>query len=167
MCPYDGKTELQISSPLSIPNSKQDTQPGGILGNLPKSVLQEEHAKAIYSNSSSGGEANAGWRDIETNLKNEIMLRHYSPKTFESYRLWVRKFRGFLFNRNPSLLVSSDVKTFLTDLAVRKRVSSSAQNQPFNALLFLFRHVLKKELSDMSDTPRAKRSKYVPTVLSK
>ncbi|MBU4308104.1 MAG: integron integrase [Candidatus Aminicenantes bacterium] len=112
-------------------------------------------------------EANVGWRDVETKLKNEIMLRHYSPKTLKSYRMWMRKFRGFLFNKNPSGLTSVDVKQFLTDLAVEKQVSASAQNQAFNALLFLFRHILKKEFGDLSDTPRAKRSKYVPTVLSK
>jgi site-specific recombinase XerD len=112
-------------------------------------------------------ETNAGWLDLETGLKNEIMLRHYSPKTLKSYQMWMRKFRGFLFNKDPSQLANIDVKQFLTDLAVKKGVSASAQNQAFNALLFLFRHILKKELGDLADTPRAKRSKYVPTVLSK
>lgn len=112
-------------------------------------------------------EANAGWVNLETELKNEIMLRHYSPKTLKSYRMWMRKFRGFMFNKDPLKLESTDVKQFLTDLAVKKCVSASAQNQAFNALLFFFRHILKKELGDLSDTPRAKRSKYIPTVLSK
>ena len=112
-------------------------------------------------------ETNTGWLDLETGLKNEVMLRHYSPKTLKSYQMWIRKFRGFLFNKDPSQLANIDVKQFLTDLAVKKGVSASAQNQAFNALLFLFRHILKKELGDLADTPRAKRSKYVPTVLSK
>jgi integron integrase len=46
-------------------------------------------------------------------------------------------------------------------------VFAAAQNQAFNAPLFLFRHVLKKDLGDLSDTPRAKRSKHIPTVLSR
>jgi hypothetical protein len=33
-------------------------------------------------------------------------------------------------------------------LAVKQRVASSTQNQAFNALLFLFRHVLKKDFGD-------------------
>ena len=72
-----------------------------------------------------------------------------------------------MLNKNPLELTGADVKSFLTDLAVKKQVSASAQNQAFNALLFLFRHVLKKELGDLSDTPRAKRSRHIPTVLSK
>jgi integron integrase len=112
-------------------------------------------------------QANAAWRGVETTLTNEIMLRHYSPKTLKSYALWMRKLRGFTFNKNPLFLTSEDVKRFLTDLAVNKHVSAAAQNLAFNALLFLFRHVLKKELGDLADTPRAKKSKYMPTVLSK
>jgi len=60
-----------------------------------------------------------------------------------------------------------DAKRFLADLAVRRQVSASAQNQALNALLFLFRHVFTKELGDLSDTPRAKRSQSIPTVLSR
>src|SRR5690606_37719163 len=68
----------------------------------------------------------------------------------------------------PSAEVTgAEAKRFLADLAVRRQVSASAQNQAFNALLFLFRHVLAKELGDLSDTPRAKRSKSIPTVLSR
>jgi len=45
--------------------------------------------------------------------------------------------------------------------------TSSTQNQAFNALLFLFRHVLKKDFGDQRDVPRAKKSKYIPVVLSR
>jgi hypothetical protein len=47
-------------------------------------------------------------------------------------------------------LGSDDVKDFLSYLALTRRVSSSTQNQAFNALLFLFRDVLKKELGDLN-----------------
>jgi integron integrase len=104
---------------------------------------------------------------VEARLKDEIMLRHYSPKTLQAYAGWMRKLRGFMVNANPAELTGAEVKRFLADLAVRRQVSASAQNQAFNALLFLFRHVFKKDLGDLSDTPRAKRSKYIPTVLSR
>jgi Phage integrase, N-terminal SAM-like domain len=61
---------------------------------------------------------------------------------------------------HPAELTGAEAKRFLADLAVRRQVSAAAQNQAFNALLFLFRHVFTKELGDFSDTPRAKRSKY-------
>ncbi|MDO8955504.1 MAG: tyrosine-type recombinase/integrase, partial [Deltaproteobacteria bacterium] len=39
--------------------------------------------------------------------------------------------------------------------------------QAFNALLFFFRHVLKKEFGELQDVVRAKRSRYIPVVLSR
>jgi integron integrase len=45
-------------------------------------------------------------------------------------------------------------------------VSSSTQNQAFNALIFLFREVLKIDLRDLSKTVRAKRGPKVPSVLT-
>jgi integron integrase len=59
-----------------------------------------------------------------------------------------------------------DAKAFLSHLATRARVSASTQNQAFNALLFLHRHVLEVDLGDMSATIRARRGRKLPVVLS-
>jgi site-specific recombinase XerD len=112
-------------------------------------------------------QTHAAWRAAEAKLKDEIMLRHYSPKTLQAYAGWLRKFRGFVANTDPTTLTSAEVKRFLADLAVRKQGSASAQHQAFNALLLLFRHVFLKELGDLSGTPRAKQHKHIPTVLSR
>lgn len=61
---------------------------------------------------------------------------------------------------------SVDFKNFLSHLALKQRVSSSTQNQAFNAILFLFRQVLGKETSDLGDTVRAKRGQKLPVVLT-
>lgn len=107
------------------------------------------------------------WGAAFAGLKSEIALRHYSPKTLRAYAIWVRKLKVFTRNKNPALLNSPDVKEFLTHLAVKSRVSASSQNQAFNALLFFFRHVLKKEFGEIKDVPRAKRKPYIPVVLSR
>lgn len=60
-----------------------------------------------------------------------------------------------------------DAKNFLTDLAVKGQVVASTQNQAFNALLFLFRHVLKRDYDLKDRVVRAKRTKYIPTVLTR
>lgn len=41
-----------------------------------------------------------------------------------------------------------DVKGYITYLALESRVAGFCQNQAFNVLLFLFRHVLKKDFED-------------------
>jgi integrase len=55
----------------------------------------------------------------------------------------------------------------MTYLAVEKNVAVSTQNQAFNAILFLFRHVLDKRIDDISDTVRAQRKRRLPVVLTK
>ena len=101
------------------------------------------------------------------NLDSEIKLRHYSPKTLEAYRGWVRQLQGFTRSKDPQLLSSTDVKDFLTYLAVKRKVSASSQNQAFNALLFFYRHILKNEFGELKDVVRAKRKPYIPVVLSR
>jgi integron integrase len=107
------------------------------------------------------------WDRLIENLASEIKTRHYSRKTLKAYADWIRKFHGYLRNKMPEDLSSADVKEYLTYLAVRCKVSASTQNQAFNALLFLYRHILKKDFGDHKDIPRAKKSRYIPVVLSR
>jgi hypothetical protein len=143
----------------------------GLAARKPESVIDPApgmgaHALVLAQAKGALDQTCAAWREVEAKLKDEILLRHYSPKTLQAYAGWLRKFRRFIANTPPAELTGAEAKRFLADLAVRRQVSAAAQNQAFNALLFLFRHVLTKELGDLSGTPRAKRSKSIPTVLS-
>jgi integron integrase len=109
----------------------------------------------------------ASWLAEYEKLGNEIQVRHYSPKTLKTYRIWLNKFQTFTRSKAPELLGVDDVKRFLTDLAVKRHVAASTQNQAFNALLFFFRHVLQKEFGKVDGVVRAKRKPYIPVVLSK
>jgi integron integrase len=100
-------------------------------------------------------------------LANEIQVRHYSAKTLKTYTGWLRAFQAFTKSKPPQSLGTDDVKEFLTFLAVKRRVSSSTQNQAFNALLFFFRHVIKKEFGKVEGVVRAKRKPHIPVVLSR
>ena len=110
----------------------------------PTYALQAPRLSGEVEITDSRQKANAAWREVAAKLRDEIMLRHYSPKTLKSYSVYMQKLRGFMVNKNPSMLETGDIKRFLTDMAVNKGSSASAQNLAFNAVLFLFRHVLKK-----------------------
>jgi integron integrase len=112
-------------------------------------------------------EIGASWRAEYARLVDEIKVRHYSPKTLQTYRGWVQHFQTFLRSKAPEALSADDVKAFLTSLAVKRKVSSTTQNQAFNALLFFYRHVLKKEFGKIDGVVRAKRKPYIPVVLSR
>ena len=107
------------------------------------------------------------WDVVLEALAGEIKVRHYSRKTLKTYAQWARKFQRFLRNKPPQDLSTSDVKEYLTYLAVKCDVAASTQNQAFNSLLFLYRHALKREFGELRDVPRAKKSLYIPMVLSR
>ncbi|HDY90243.1 MAG TPA: integron integrase [bacterium] len=107
-----------------------------------------------------------GWEQIFTDLDAAIKVRHYSPKTYKTYASWVRKLQYFTQGKAPELLTANDVKSFLTNLAVKEKVAASTQNQAFNALLFLFRHILHRDMI-VEGVVRAKQRKYIPVVLSR
>ena len=54
------------------------------------------------------------------------------------------------------------IEAFLTHLAVDKAVAPSTQNQAMNALVFLYRHVLKQSLDQEINAVRASRNITVP-----
>ena len=104
-------------------------------------------------------------------LRRAIRLKHYSYSTERAYLDWVQRFFEYICRfKNETIeidsLSSEQVKDYLTYLAVSKGVSSSTQNQAFNALLFLFRDVLNMELKDLNKTVRAKRGPKLPVVLT-
>lgn len=107
------------------------------------------------------------WDELLAKLAGEIKVRHYSRKTLQTYAQWSRRFQLFLKNKPPQDLSTNDVKEYLTYLAVKCKVAASTQNQAFNSLLFLFRHALNKEFGILKDVPRAKKSLYIPMVLSR
>jgi integron integrase len=69
--------------------------------------------------------------------------------------------------RHPKDMGSQEIEAFLTHLAVDQKVAASTQNQALNALLFLYRHVLRQDLDLPIEAVRAKRPKRLPTVMTR
>jgi site-specific recombinase XerD len=95
-----------------------------------------------------------------------IRLKHYSYRTEETYRHWILRYLEYCIQMNFDYRNSSSVKHFLTSLAVKKQVAASTQNQAFNAILFMFKYILRIPLEDIKGTVRAKGKKRLPVVLS-
>ncbi len=100
-------------------------------------------------------------------VRQALRLRHYSPRTEEAYVAWIRRFILFHRKTHPMLLGEADVTAFLTHLAVTEQVSASTQNQALGALLFLYRHVLTRELEGLDGIVRARPAERLPVVLSR
>ncbi|MEO5761856.1 MAG: phage integrase N-terminal SAM-like domain-containing protein, partial [Vicinamibacteria bacterium] len=80
-------------------------------------------------------------------LRDAILARRYSARTAEAYEMWVRKFVVFHGKRHPNQMGGAEVKAFLIHLAVNQKVAASTQNQALSAIIFLYRHVLGRDLT--------------------
>jgi len=100
-------------------------------------------------------------------LRETLRTRHYSRRTEQTYSHWIKRFVYFHKMRHPEEMAESEINAFLTHLAVKERVSSSTQNQALSALLFLYRHVLNREIGELRDVIRARKPKRLPVVLTK
>jgi len=93
---------------------------------------------------------------------------HYSPKTEKSCVNWIKRYIFFHHVRHPAAMGEPEINTFLAHLAVRERVAASTQNQPLCwALLFLYRHVIGREVRDLGDVIRARKPKRLPPVMTR
>lgn len=99
-------------------------------------------------------------------MRERIRVKHYSIRTEKVYCEWLKQFIRFHQYRHPVEMGAPAVEDFLTDLAVRRKVSASTQNQALAALLFLYREVLQIDLPWLKDVVRAKRPQRLPVVLS-
>ena len=99
-------------------------------------------------------------------VRDLIRLKHYSIRTEQAYLGWIRRFILFHHKRHPKEMGKTEIEAFLTHLAVQENVAASTQNQAMNAILFLYRHVLKQDLGWLEDVTRAKRPARLPVVLT-
>jgi len=97
----------------------------------------------------------------------ELMRReHYSIRTEQTYVNWIKRFILFHNKRHPQQMGRPEIEAFLTDLVVNKNVAAATQNQAFNALLFLYRRVLKQEIEGINAV-RSKKNMRLPVVMTK
>lgn len=97
----------------------------------------------------------------------EIRRRGYAYRTEQSYEQWICRFILFCKHASPVEVGAKEVKLFLEYLAIRRRVSASTQNQALNALVFLYKQVLERDLGELETFVRAKRPQNLPVVLSR
>ncbi len=96
-----------------------------------------------------------------------IRTRHYSYATEKAYIGWIKRFIFFHNKRHPAEMGEAEIGQFLSSLARDAHVSASTQNQALNALLFLYREVLRKKIGYVNGVVRAKKPRRLPVVLTK
>lgn len=98
-------------------------------------------------------------------VRAEMRLRGFSLKTEKSYLYWITFYIRFNKRCHPSELDPREITRFLTYLAVERHVTSNTQKIALNALVFLYRKILQREVGDLG-FKLATKQRQLPTVLT-
>jgi integron integrase len=99
-------------------------------------------------------------------IRNTCRVKGYSPKTAGTYGDWVKRFSFFHGRRPLSEMGEVEIEAFLTHLAIDHNVAPATQNQALNALVFLYKHIIPKQIGNI-DAVRSKKTKRLPTVFTR
>ena len=132
-----GRAAVAIAPPATPPRptNAASLPPGTIPTRSPVPVSVPDHALASVS-----VQPVVRQPKLLDRLAEALRARHYSPRTEQSYRHWVKRFIFFHNVRHPAEMAEPEINAFLTHLAVREKVSASTQTQALSTLLFLYRH---------------------------
>ncbi len=102
-------------------------------------------------------------------VQDVLRRRHYSIRTERSYCSWIKRYILFHGMKSRADLSGGEgkIEKFLTHLAKDRNVAASTQNQALNALVFLYKHVLKYSLDQKINAERAPKRIRVPVVLTR
>lgn len=95
-------------------------------------------------------------------VRQKIRLKHLSYGTEDIYCGWIARYYDYCRNIAKELTPEEKAEAFLTDLAVRKKLSARTQDQAFSAVLFLYQKVLGVPLGEVKAL-RAKRPYHEKT----
>lgn len=104
---------------------------------------------------------------IQSQYTDKLKTKQYSQRTIKAYSAWLQSFLSSTKKNKLSDFGEDDINTFLTNLAVKQKVSPSTQNQALAAVLFLYRNILGYEISALDGVIRAKKKIRVPIVFSR
>jgi integron integrase len=108
-------------------------------------------------------------KKILDEVRDVMRLHHYSIHTERTYGDWIRRFARYHHMQSREDLVNGEqkIEAFLTHLAVDGNVAPATQNQAMNALVFLYKKVLRRPLDQEINAVRADRKINVPVVLTR
>lgn len=115
------------------------------------------------------------WPNPKALLKEQFhevaRYKHLSGRSQDAYWSWVARFLKFHRKgnvwRHPRELAPEEISAFLSPPAIEKNVAAATQNQALNALVFLYREVLRLHVEEIGAFERIKRPPRLPEVLSR
>ncbi|OGV36537.1 MAG: hypothetical protein A2X48_03940 [Lentisphaerae bacterium GWF2_49_21] len=107
-----------------------------------------------------------GRDSIESRMREILRVRNYSYRTEQTYIERVRAYLSYAERNSLAIDEPETVRRYISWLALSRNVAASTQNLSFNAINFLFKEVLKKDMGDQSDNLRARSGSKLPSVFT-
>ncbi|RXJ72088.1 integrase [Veronia nyctiphanis] len=106
-------------------------------------------------------------RSVFLTMISEFMYeRRYAKRTIKSYIRWIAAFIRFHDMRHPAQMGDRQVTAFLNHLVHTKDVAASTQASALNALVFLYREIIKQPLSVELHFIKSQKKRKLPVVLT-
>lgn len=106
-----------------------------------------------------------GMASLET-FKKYLLSKRYSHNTINTYSDALKAFLTFFNTKSVKDINNEDVITFNNEYILKRKLSSSYQNQIVNAIKLYFK-ITKEKLIEIDKIHRPRRAKQLPNVLSK
>jgi hypothetical protein len=81
-------------------------------------------------------------------VREVLRFYHYAYSTEKSYVDWILRYIRFNDRKHPKEMGKYEIERFLSHLTINRGVSAATQNQALNAILFLYRDVLKSPIEE-------------------
>jgi integron integrase len=98
-------------------------------------------------------------------VRQDMRERGYAYPTEKTYCLWIKRFIRFHSKRHPEGMGADEINAYLSFLATRYNCSPATQRVVLNALVYLYRKYLGRELEPLL-FEHARHKRRLPTVLS-
>ncbi len=98
-------------------------------------------------------------------LRRDMREKGYAYPTEKTYCLWIKRFIRFHNRRHPEEMGAPEINAYLSFLATKYECSPATQRVVLNALVYLYRKFLGRELETLL-YEKARPKRRLPTVLS-
>jgi len=101
-----------------------------------------------------------------TYVKEQMWTKRYAKRTIESYLYWIKGYINFNRHKHPAKCHDLEVELFLTYLTTKLNVAPKTQALALNALVFLYREIIKIPLTLNLNFNKSKTQPKLPVVLT-
>ncbi|WP_333607699.1 integron integrase [Arsukibacterium sp.] len=100
-------------------------------------------------------------------IREFMTARRYARRTIDTYEYWIRFYILYHAKKHPAEMAEPEVEQFLSYLTNNRNVAVKTQATALNALVFLYRHIVNRQLSLEMNFNKSQVAAKLPVVLTR